>query len=117
MTLKECIDFIDGIEPNDYSNDQKTAWVSELEGMLHTDVFLRPARGFSPLVYEDDKYRTLSVRPPHDKMYRDYLQARIHYANGEYDRYEVSAAVYNAEWGEFVRWFARNFDPADGYGW
>ena len=112
MTLKECIDFVDGIEPNDYTESQKTAWVSEAEGMVYTDVFLRPVREFAPLDYARDKDQPLAVLPPHDKLYRDYLQARIHFANGEYDRYTGSMSLFNAEWGEFVRWFARNYDPA-----
>jgi hypothetical protein len=113
MTLKDCIDFVDAIEPNDYTCDQKTAWVSEAEGMVYVDVLLLPVREYAPLDYQQDKDRTLTVRPPHDKLYRDYLQARIHFANGEYDRYSCSMALFNAEWGEFVRWFARNYSPAD----
>ena len=113
LTLKDCIDFVDGIEPNDYTEGQKTAWVSEVEGMVITDVLLRPVREFTPLDYGQDKDRPLAVLPPHDKLYRDYLQARIHFANGEYDRYSGSMALFNAEWGEFVRWFARNYSPAD----
>lgn len=115
MTLKECIDFVDSIEPNDYTNDQKTAWVSEAEGMVHTDVTLRPVQGYHVLSYAEDKDKALLVLPPHDKLYRDYLQARIHFANGEYDRYTNAMAVFNAEWGEFVRWYARTYSPADGY--
>ncbi len=113
MTLKECIDFVDAIEPNDYSSGQKTAWVSEAEGMVKMDVLLCPVREYAALDYERDKDLPLAVLPPHDKLYRDYLQARIHFANGEYDRYSCSMALFNAEWGEFVRWFARNYSPAD----
>ncbi len=115
MTLKECIDFVDGIEPNAYTDGQKTAWVGECEGMVHTEVLLRPVTAFVPLDYETDKNDTLTALPPHDRIYRDYLQARIHFANGEYDRYQNAMAVFNSEWGEFVRWFARTYDPAGGY--
>ena len=113
MTLKDCIDFVDSVEPNDYTEGQKTAWVSEAEGMVQMDVLLRPVREYVPLDYARDKDQPLTVLPPHDKLYRDYLQARIHFANGEYDRYSGSMALFNAEWGEFVRWYARNYSPAD----
>lgn len=111
MTLKEVIDFVDGIEPNAYTNDQKTVWVSECEGQVYLDVFLR--EDFTALVYTDDKDDDLSVAPPHDRIYRDYLHARVLLANGEYDRYQNAMTVFNAEWGDFVRWYARMYDPAE----
>ena len=52
MTLAECIGFVDGIEHNAYTNEQKARWVSECEGKVHTEVFLRRPEDFSPLTYE-----------------------------------------------------------------
>jgi len=115
MTLSECIAYVDGIEPNAYTNDQKTAWVSECEGMAYTEVFLLSPYEFHPLTYTDNASDELAVMPPHDKIYPLYLQAKIHFANGEYDRYANAMAMFNAAWGEFVRWFARTYSPADGY--
>ncbi len=115
MTLQACIDYVDGIEPNAYTNEQKTGWVSECEGLVYTEAFLLSPYEFRPLVYDDDKTDTLAVMPPHDKLYPLYLQAKIHFANGEYERYAASYAMFNEAWGEFVRWFARTYSPADGY--
>ena len=55
----------------------------------------------------------LLVEPPHSKLYGEYLIARIDYANGEYDKYDNSMQMFNAFWGEFSRWFARMYRPAD----
>ncbi len=55
----------------------------------------------------------LLVEPPHSKLYAEYVMARIDYANGEYDKYENSMQMFNAFWGEFSRWFARMYRPAD----
>ena len=115
MTLSEVISYVDAIEPNAYTNDQKTAWVSECEGMAYTEVFLLSPYEFHPLDYDENEEDTLAVMPPHDKIYPRYLQAKIHFANGEYDRYANAMAMFNAAWGEFVRWFARTYSPADGY--
>lgn len=115
MTLSQVISFVDAIEPNAYTNDQKTAWVSECEGMAYTEVFLLSPYEFHPLAYAADAGTELAVMPPHDKIYPMYLQAKIHFANGEYDRYSNAMALFNAAWGEFVRWFARVYSPADGY--
>ena len=113
MTLSECISFVDGIEPNAYTYDQKTQWVSECEGMIHTEIFLRSQEDFTPLTYADNAGDSLAVKPPHDKLYPRYLQTMILYANGEYERYAASCALFTAAWGEFVRWYARNYSPAE----
>ena len=115
MTVHQCIALVDGIEPNAYTKEQKAAWLSECEGQVYTDVFLLHPYEFTPVTYDEDKDRTLAVYPPHDKLYPRYLQAMIHYANGEYDRYAASMQVFNAAWGEFVHWFSRTYNPADGY--
>ena len=113
MTLSECIAFVDGVEPNAYTNEQKTRWVSECEGRVYTDIFLLQPEAFTSLSYGSDAGESLAVKPPHDKLYPRYLQAMIHFANGEYDRYAAGMQLFNEAWGEFVRWYARNYSPAD----
>ena len=61
----------------------------------------------------DGKDVELLVEPPHSKLYAEYVMARIDYANGEYDKYDNSMQMFNAFWGEFSRWFARVYAPAD----
>jgi hypothetical protein len=53
------------------------------------------------------------AEPPHDKIYAEYIIARIDYANGEYDKYDNSMRMFNSFWSEFSRWFARMYRPAD----
>ena len=55
----------------------------------------------------------LLAEPPHCKIYPEYVIARIDYANGEYDKYANTMQMFNAFWGEFSRWFARMYRPAD----
>ena len=47
---------------------------------------------------------------------RRYLEARVDYANGEYDKYQNTMQMFNAFFGEFVRWFATIYSPADTHG-
>ena len=51
--------------------------------------------------------------PPHDKIYWHYLVAMIHFANADYDRYQNTMQLYNESLGEFMRWYAQNYRPAD----
>ena len=115
MTVSDCITYIDSIEPNAYTAEQKAMWLSECEGKVYTELFLVQPYEFSPVVWDADADRTLAIPAPYDRLYPRYLQAMIHYANGEYDRYAASMQVFNAAWGEFVRWFSRTYNPADGY--
>ena len=110
MTLQECIDYVDSIEPNAYTNAQKAGWLNEVEGKVYTQLFLVQPYEFTPVT---DGSRILALPAPHDRMYSLYLQAMIHYANGEYDRYANSMAVFNQAWGEANRWFGGDFDVTD----
>ena len=55
----------------------------------------------------------LLAEPPHSKIYPEYIIARIDYANHEYDLYANTMQMFNDFWGEFSRWFARVYRPAD----
>ena len=110
MTAQECINYIDAIEPNAYTSTQKLGWLSECEGKVYAGLFLVQPDEFTPIT---DGSRTLALPAPDDRMYSRYLQAMIHYANGEYDRYANSMAMFNEAWSEANRWFGGDFDVTD----
>lgn len=113
MTIYECILFVDSIEPNAYTVDQKTRWVRECEGKIYTQLFGMQPLGFpwgNPFSY---MYEELMLPAPWNKVYYRYLQAMIHYANGEYDRYAASMQLFNEAWGELNRWFGGVYDVTD----
>ena len=107
MTVQDCIDYVDSIEPNAYTNAQKTGWLNEVEGKVYTQLFL-----VQPYEFKQTP-QTLALPAPYDRMYSRYLQAMIHYANGEYDRYQNSMALFNEVWAEANRWFGGDFDVTD----
>lgn len=113
MTLSDVISSVDEIKPNAFSNETKTKWINEVEGMVQTEVFLFAPAEFIQYSYPNDKDTILLVDPPHDKLYAPYLEAKIDYANGEYNKYQNSMQMFNSFWGEFMRWFARVYRPAD----
>lgn len=63
----------------------------------------------------------LLVSPPHDKIYWVYLSALIDFGNGEYNKYENTMQMFNAYFGEYLRWYATRYRPSahkaekDGY--
>ena len=110
MTAQECINYIDAIEPNAYTSTQKLGWLSECEGKVYAGLFLVQPDEFTPIT---DGSRTLALPAPYDRIYPRYLQAMIHFANGEYDRYANSMAVFNEAWNEANRWLGGDYDVTD----
>ena len=115
MTLAQIIEQVDEIKPNAFSDDAKTIWINEAEGLVQTEVFLFNTVDVVQYNYAEDKDKPLLVDPPHDKLYRAYLSAMIDFANGEYDKYQNSMQVFNAHFGEFQRWYANVYQPADAH--
>lgn len=113
-TLKGVIELVDNIKPNAFSDAVKTQWLNECEGVIQTEVMLLDVAACISYSYERDKDAVLLVQPPHDKVYWTYLVAMIDFANGEYNRYQDTVQMYNAFFGEYMRWYARTYRPADG---
>ena len=113
MTLQEVIAMADELKPNAFSPSVKVAWINALEGRIALSVFLMSEADAAQLHYTtEDLNETLLVKPPYDDIYELWLEAKIDYANGEYDKYQNTMAEYNAHYGEFVRWFAEKYRPA-----
>ena len=114
MTLKECIDFVSEVKPHAFTEETLTEWINEVEGYVQTNVMLLDTvDNLTRYTWALNKNTDLMVRPPHDKLYRSYLYAMIDFANGEYDKYQNSMALYNAQMLEFTRWFIEMYHPAD----
>lgn len=62
--------------------------------------------------YASDKDTELLVVFPHTDIYIYWLSAKIDEANGEYNKYQNTMDSYNAAYGDFVRWFASTYEPA-----
>ena len=112
-TLKDVIDEVDEVKPNPFDNDTKTRWLNESEGTVQTEVVLLASVDVIQYTYATDQNVQLLVDPPHDKLYGVYLAARIDFANGEYEKYQNTMQLFNEFFDEFVRWYARNYSPAD----
>lgn len=115
-TLKSVIEYVDEIKPNAFSNEAKTQWVNECEGLVQTEVLLLADTELISYSYDTDKDKELLVKHPHVKIYWAYLTAMIDFANGEYNKYQNTMQMFNAFFGEYMRWFALWYHPADTHG-
>ena len=86
MKLQSLISTVDSLKKNTFTDEVKVSWVNEVEGLIQTDV-LRISID-DVVQYTIDQDPTLIVKPPHDRLYRYYLEAMICYEQEEYRRVE-----------------------------
>lgn len=115
MTVQEAITYANAVKPNAFDNDTKVRWLNEVEGMVQTQVLLMNVEDIITYSYEQNADTTMLVRPPHDKLYPAYLEARIDFGNGEYEKYQNTYQMFNSFFDEFMRWYATVYNPAEAY--
>ncbi len=117
MNIREAIRRADDVKPNSFTEEAKFQWLNELEGRLALGAFLVATAELKWFQYDYPAGldMELLVLPPHDGIYPAYLAAKIDEANGEYEKYQNSMTAYNGLLGDFTRWFAALYEPAQGY--
>lgn len=103
MKLSQAIARADELRPNVLAEEQKAAWLWELEGQLG-ELLGRPTRPCRwPEVDEE-----LSVGLPHEELYVLYLVCKLDYYNQEMEFYASDMAIYNAALAEAQAWIGRH---------
>lgn len=116
MTIKECIDLVDNVKPNQYGIEDKVNWLSFLDGMLINDV-LKTHEGYDGSYdlfggYSYDKLNVeLLVKAPYDRVYTAYLKMKIDEYNGETARYNNSATLYNSYLSAYKKHYNKHHMP------
>lgn len=116
MTISKVIQYVDTNKPNAFSNEDKVNWLSELDAEIAGNIMHMSNADLQNFQYdaEDDMDSELLITFPHDKIYPQFLMARIDEMNGEYNRFANSSVLYNASYNDFVRWFLETWDPVQG---
>ena len=121
MTIKECIDIVDNIKPNQYTVKEKVMWLSFVDEIIINEV-LKTHEGYDGryddfVGYSEEKLSMpLIVPSPYDRLYTEYLKMKIDSENGETARYNNSAALYNSHMMEFRRYYNKTHMPIDAIG-
>lgn len=116
MTISKAIQYVDTNKPNAFSNEDKVNWLSELDAEIAGNIMHMSNADLQNFQYdaEDDMDSELLITFPHDKIYPQFLMAKIDEMNGEYNRFSNSSVLYNASYNDFVRWFLETWDPVQG---
>lgn len=119
MTIIEAIDKVDSLKPNAYTQEDKIAWLSTLDGIIKNEI-IDTHEGSENISFNEYDVDTaldtvLLVPAPYDEVYVKWLEAQIDYINGETTRYENSMLMYNAAYSAFERYYNRNHMPKAKY--
>ena len=115
MTLIEAISRLDALKPNGFSGEQKIFWLSALDAEVKSGIIDRHEGGgeieFVPYSQDSPGDTQLLIPAPYEEVYLRYLEAQIDYANGEYERFNNSNAMYTAAYEAFSRAYNRKHMP------
>lgn len=115
MTLIEAINRIDLIKPNTLERLEKTRWLSTLDGIIKSMIIDTHEGGesveFKGYDEDTDPTTVLLVPAPFDEIYLFWLESKINYWNGEYERYQNSMIMYNTAYAAFEQHYNLTHRP------
>ena len=118
MKIGELIAYVTAVKGREFPPEVYDVWLNEVEGLVQTRVHLVPDEAVVRLVRDAEdpeafNETVLSAPFPYDKLYAPYIEAMIDFANGEYDRYENSMAMFDQFFTEYMAHYAQGYRPAD----
>lgn len=116
MTAEEIIERVNELEPSEYSETQLLEWLSDLDGRVWQEVILTHERDEgdereSFTGHSADSEELLIPWPYGREIYEKYLLAKIAEENGETDRYNQQAILYNNAWQQWTNIYNRTHRP------
>ena len=116
MTIKECIDIVDNVKPNQYGIEDKVRWLSTLDHTIINEV-IKTHEGYENEYEEFAGYSVdkvgekLILESPYDEVYVAYLKMRIDEENGETARYNNSSTMFNSYLTEYKKHYNKIHKP------
>ena len=115
MQIIDAINQIDNLKHNTYGQSDKILWLSRVDHMVKTQII--DTHEGSENVYftgydEDTDIQTEMLVPaPFDELYLRWLEMQIDYANGEYNKYNNSAEMFNTAYQTYANHYNRTHMP------
>ena len=105
MRIHEAIFRVDELNKNTFKTGDKILWLSQLDGMVHQQILVphgekKEFEGYSP--EGTDESTVLLVPEPYSDMYLLWLESKMHYYSGEYERYNNAAAEFAAAYQSYA---------------
>lgn len=115
MTIRNAIENIDALVYNTYSTADKLRWLSALDGRIKRNL-LDTHEGADAITfygYDDNTPMDTELLVPHpyDGVYHYWLEAQIHYYDGENNKYNTAMIMYNDALEEYEAYYHRTHRP------
>ena len=115
MTIKEAINRLDALIFNTYTTDDKIQWLSRLDAAVKNQIIdLHEGAGYFGFYGYDnntDMETELIVPTPFDEVYLRWMEAQIHYHNGEYDKFNAAIIMYNSAFESYASYYNKHHMP------
>lgn len=115
MTIKDMMDQVDRLVPNQFEYADKLAWLNEVEGLIYQEVILTHNGAcyfhFDGYTTDTDPDTQLIAREPYCDVYRFFIEGKINQANGEMGRYNNAATAFNSVFQSFADFWNRTHMP------
>lgn len=115
MRIIDAINRIDSLMFNTYTTSDKISWLSKLDTMVKKNIVDTHEGGenvtFGGYTDDTDQETELLVPAPYDEMYIRWLEAQIHYTNGEYKKYNNAIIMFNTQFESYESYYTRNHMP------
>lgn len=115
MTINDVITSTDALLHNTYPTEKKVEWLSKVDGMVkrhiidtHTGADRVSFTGYTANTAMDT---VLLVPEPFSEMYLRWMEAQIHYHNGEYSKYNNAILLFNTEFDAYAAFYNQNHMP------
>lgn len=115
MTINDAITSTDALLHNTYPTEKKVEWLSKVDGMVkrhiidtHTGADRVRFTGYTANTAMDT---VLLVPEPFSEMYLRWMEAQIHYHNGEYSKYNNAILLFNTEFDAYAAFYNQNHMP------
>ena len=114
MKIIEAINRIDSLKHNTYTQSEKVVWLSEVEWDVVKNI-IETHQGedvdFAGFDDSTDLQTELLIPAPYDKAYLLWMEAQIHYYNGEYDKYNNAKDMFYEAYEGFKNYYNRTHMP------
>lgn len=115
MKIIEAISGVDSLNHNTYTELDKVQWLSRVDWMVKKHV-IDTHEGSEDVTFTGydsltDHNTELLVPAPHDEMYLRWMEAQIHYHNGEYGKYNNAIDMFNTTYEDYKRYYNRTHMP------
>ena len=115
MTIREAIFMLDALIFNTYSNDDKIRWLSSLDTAVKQQIIKTHEGGqnvvFTGYTPDTPDTTVLLVPSPYDEVYLKWMEAQIHYHNGEYDKFNAAIIMYNSAFDAYASYYNKHHMP------